>query len=187
MRMSKPDDIALILERFGRVFQNDAHVAGLKPTQWEALRYLARANRFSRNPKALTAYLGMTKGTVSQTIIALERKKLIRKKTGPKDKRSVQLELTSAGRLLLEKDPISAIRNTAIKLKKTDRDALTDGLKQLLRVTLDERNGVPFGVCKTCRYFRAHAEGGDPHRCALLDVSLSDEDSELHCIENEAA
>ncbi len=185
--MSEPDDIALILERLGRVFQNDAHVAGLKPTQWEALRYLARANKFSRSPKALTAYLGMTKGTVSQTIIALERKKLIRKKTDPKDKRLVQIELTPAGRSLLKKDPISKVRKTAEKLDKPDRIALAGGLKDLLRATLDARHGAAFGVCKTCRHFRRNTDNGAPHRCALLNAPLTDDDSELHCIENEAA
>ena len=37
---------AHLLERLARLVHNDAHVDGLKPTQWESLRYLARANRF---------------------------------------------------------------------------------------------------------------------------------------------
>lgn len=72
--MRSVDDILILLERIGRVLQNDGHSEGLKPTQWEALRYFARANRFSRSPSALTAYLGMTKGTVSQTVGALEKR-----------------------------------------------------------------------------------------------------------------
>ncbi|HIP78057.1 MAG TPA: MarR family transcriptional regulator, partial [Kiloniellaceae bacterium] len=65
--MDTADDLGLLLERLARVLQNEAHSEGLKPTQWEALRYLSRANRFSRTPSGVTAYLGMTKGTVSQT------------------------------------------------------------------------------------------------------------------------
>jgi predicted transcriptional regulator len=45
---------------------------GLNPAQWEALRFLARANRFSRSPAAVADYLASTRGTVSQTLIALE-------------------------------------------------------------------------------------------------------------------
>ncbi len=183
--MSESDEIAVILERLGRVFQNDAHVAGLKPTQWEALRYLARANKFSRNPKALTVYLGMTKGTVSQTLNALDRKNLITKKTDMIDRRNVHLELTRPGKLLLEKDPIATIRKKAESLGKTNRSALSGALKQLLGAILSEHDGRAFSVCKTCRYFRGRAAGGNPHRCALLDAPLSVEDSAQICVEAE--
>ena len=100
------NNIAILLERIGRVLQNDAHTHGLKPTQWEALRYLGRANKFSRSPSAVTAYLGMTKGTVSQTLAALERKGLIEKSSDPADKRNIHINLTSAGDELLEEDPV---------------------------------------------------------------------------------
>ena len=61
-----------LMERLSRLVGQTGHAHGMKPAQWDALRYLARANRFSRTPGALTAYLGATKGTVSQTVIALE-------------------------------------------------------------------------------------------------------------------
>ena len=48
--MTSSQDMPVLLERLARVLQNEAHTGGLKPTQWEALRYLARANRFSRTP-----------------------------------------------------------------------------------------------------------------------------------------
>ena len=54
-----PERIAALIERIGRLLSTDAHAGGLLPVQWEALRY--RANRFSRTPAALTAYLGLTR------------------------------------------------------------------------------------------------------------------------------
>jgi len=74
------EHIAALIERIGRLLSTDAHAAGLLPVQWEVLRYLRRANRFSRTPAALTAYLGLTKGTVSQTLRALEGRGLVRKR-----------------------------------------------------------------------------------------------------------
>lgn len=185
--MSSVDDILILLERIGRVLQNDGHSEGLKPTQWEALRYFARANRFSRSPSALTAYLGMTKGTVSQTVSALEKKGLVEKATGDADRRLVRIELTAKGQKLLSRDPLEALASSFSRLPASQRQDLKDELGAFLRSTLRQRGGRPFGACKTCRYFQKNASGGAPHKCGLLQEPLSSTDSELVCVEHEAA
>src|SRR6266540_3826854 len=85
------------LERLSRLMRASEFGDGLNPAQWEALRYLARANRFSNSPGALTRYLAATKGTISQTVIALERKGYIAKANRPGEKRSIILTLTARG------------------------------------------------------------------------------------------
>lgn len=72
----KPDALkaADLIERIARLMQAEEQKGPLNPAQWEALRYLAKANRFSRTPAALAEYLGSTRGTVSQTLIALEKR-----------------------------------------------------------------------------------------------------------------
>ncbi len=70
---------AALIERIGRLIGSESHANGLQPVHWEALRYLSKANRFSQTAAALTAYLGLTKGTVSQSLKALEAKGLVRK------------------------------------------------------------------------------------------------------------
>lgn len=67
-------EAARLIDRIERLARSGVPVHGLNPAQWEALRYLGRANRFSRTPAGLAAYLGSTRGTVSQTLIALEQK-----------------------------------------------------------------------------------------------------------------
>lgn len=47
-------------------------VAELQPVQLSALHYLARCNRYSDTPLGVTEYLGLTKGTVSQSLKVLE-------------------------------------------------------------------------------------------------------------------
>jgi DNA-binding MarR family transcriptional regulator len=185
--MSGVDDILVLLERIGRTLHNDGHSEGLKPTQWEALRYFARANRFSRSPSALTAYLGMTKGTVSQTMTALERKGLIDKTTGAADRRHVQVEVTAKGRKLLKSDPLDGMAAALSRLPAGHRRELKNDLGEILRMTLRQRDGHPFGACKTCRYFQKNAPGGAPHKCGLLLEPLSTADGEMICVEQEEA
>ena len=185
--MTSSHDLPVLLERLARVLQNDAHTGGLKPVQWEALRYLARANRFSRTPSALTAYLGTTKGTVSQTLGALERKGLVAKETDPADRRQIHLVLTEAGASLLDDDPIQAILQSTAALSEPDGAGVAQGLQTVLTETLRRRGGHPFGACRTCRFFRADHPDGAPHRCALLDAPLSAGDRDKICVEQEAA
>lgn len=184
--MESAESSTILLERLARILQNETHAGGLKPTQWEALRYLARANRFSRNPSALTAYLGTTKGTVSQTLNALERKGLLTKKTDPADRRQVDIDLTKKARHLLDEDPIHLLTDATASLPAGEQAGLTDGLRTVLEEALRRRGGRPFGVCRSCRFFRADDSQGAPHRCGLLDVPLSDSDSRQICVEQEA-
>ena len=69
----------------------------LNPTQRMALAYLARANRFSRCPSHVAEYMALTRGTASQTLKALVRKKLIRSQRSSKDGRSISYQVTEQG------------------------------------------------------------------------------------------
>ena len=185
--MSNPAPLSHLIERLARVLQNDGHSDGLKPTQWEVLRYLSRANRFSRTPGAVTAYLGMTKGTVSQTVLALERKGLVGKTIAAADQRSIQLELTRKGRNTLRNDPAALFEEAAASMTNVKRTQLSSGLEAVLKTLLERREGRAFGACRTCRHFRKSHAHGSPHYCSLLDESLSAEDGDQICIEQEAA
>src|SRR3546814_12965729 len=99
------DPLSDLLARTARLIAGDGHSAGLKPVQWQALRYLAIANRFSRTPGALAAWLGQTKGTVSQTVGALERKGLVERTGDPDDRRLVRLSLTEAAHAMPGRAP----------------------------------------------------------------------------------
>jgi DNA-binding MarR family transcriptional regulator len=184
--MKNSTDLTVLLERLSRVLQNETHAEGLKPAQWEALRFLSRANKFSRTPSGLTAYLGVTKGTVSQTVNALESKGLVAKKTDAADRRQVQINLTTKGRRLLAVDPIEAAMKAGSKLSAAEQRETARTLEALLKGMLRERGGRPFGACRACRYFRANDPQGAPHRCGLLDEPLSKGDSDLICVEQEA-
>jgi DNA-binding MarR family transcriptional regulator len=176
-----------LLERIGRLLRSVRHrTEGLNPAQWEVMRYLARANRYSRTPTALTRYLGATKGTVSQTLIALERKGLLRRVADPRDRRGIRLGLTPRGRAHLQRDPIPDLLDS---IDPALLGRLETDLFELL-VHLQHRNRHrPFGQCGSCRFFRRGDAEGDPngpHRCGLTSEPLSNLEADQLCAEHEA-
>lgn len=181
------DRLSDLLTRTARLIAGDGHSAGLKPVQWQALRYLAVANRFSRTPGALTAWLGQTKGTVSQTVGALERKGLVARSEDSEDRRLVRLSLTPAGYGLLAEAPEAVSDAMTAGLATPERAALESLLARMLTGHLAKRGYRPFGQCVDCRHFERDAADGAPHRCGLLALPLSDADADAICIEQEAA
>lgn len=184
--MNNSDSLSLaaahLIERLGRVLRSGDLEAGLQPVQWEAMRYLARANRFSRTPAALASYLGTTRGTVSQTVIALEAKGLVTKTRDARDGRSITLDLTAQGRNVLKTSALGLLA-TDIRAA-TDAEQLANDLDAVLRHALARRGHQPFGVCKSCVHFRPNLGPGERrHFCALLKEPLSDRDGELICVE----
>ena len=175
--------IAWPLERLTRLMRTGEHEGGLNPAQWEALRYLSRANRFSNSPIGLTRFLGSTKGTVSQTIKALERKGFIAKSPRQDEGRSICLNLTPAGSAILQDDPLTEFSKSMDDLSGKTRRRLAKGLADLLETDLKRREQPSFGICSTCRHFRENEEAG-PHQCQLFDVELSAAESQMICVEH---
>ena len=192
--MSECLRISELVDRLGRLAHGLQYASGLNPAQWEALRFIARANRFSRTPGAIACYMGTTRGTVSQTLISLEAKGCILRKRSPDDRRTVALELTQAGRELIEEDPLCLVLRAAGSLSREEQGRLADGLEGLVRA-VQEAKGIPeFGPCLLCAHFRPapaapdrEGEAEEECRCALNDAALAPEETGMLCVEFEAA
>ncbi len=191
MAESKPElTISALLDRVGRVTRGLQFVDGLSPAQWEALRFLSRANRYSCGPSALADFLGTTKGTVSQTLIALENKGYLRRLRTERDRRTVRLELTPAGRGLLKRDPLLVVDDAVAGLPAGERNAITEGLDRLLRNVQQRLGANDFGVCETCSLFAAEGAAGEhdgPHRCGLTNEPISEGEVRLICVNHQTA
>lgn len=184
--MTNEFGIAELVDRLGRIAHTLQYTGGLNPAQWEALRFLARANRYSCTPTALAEFLGTTKGTVSQTLIALESKGYVRRTRGRTDRRSVDLALTDEGREMLRNDPIGLIERVGDELPPPVRQALTDGMGSLLKSLNQAQQHPAFGVCADCNY--CHQAGGEsrsaaPCYCGLANDPLTEEDTHLICVD----
>ena len=188
--MIEAGTFAASVERLARLIHALQFSAGLNPSQWEALRYLARANRFSASPSALARYLGITKGTVSQTIIALESKGYVDRVRGRPDGRSVHLELTPKGWCLLNDDPLCAVDAIGKSLPVAERDAAMKTISQLLESLCREKGSEAFGVCGDCSHLEAKpcAKGkGNDCACKLANEPLKQGDVSKICVNFKAA
>ncbi len=180
---------ARLINRLDRLARAADHRGGLNPAQRDALRYLGRANRFSRSPAALAEYLGATRGTVSQSLIALEAKGYVRREPHPRDRRAVTLGLTAAGRAVLREDAGVALLAEAVAAGAgAEAATLARLLEATLAAAIARNGGRAFGICRTCRHFRAdaHPATSRPHHCALLDVPLGEFDAGAICVEHAA-
>jgi len=191
MAKQKTDESpAEVLERLTRLVRAGEYAGDLNPAQWGALRYLARCNRFSNSPVALTRYLGATKGTISQSLIALERKGLIEKSARPGEARSVVLTLSPAGEQRLAGDPWNVVDTLLDEAGGKGRKKLGNVLGKMLD-GLTRARGLPsFGVCASCRYFR---EGGAPdevkgkHWCLNFEEPVTKTEAEKICASHDPA
>lgn len=155
----------------------------LQPVQLEALRYLAGCNKFSDTPMAVTEYLGQTKGTVSQTLKALEAKGLLTKQQNPNDKRSAHLKITPQGRALIaESIPTPAFLAVSDAMNNAERDALGTQLHKLLSGLLQANRMRTFGLCSSCKHHRKTAAG---YHCNLVNQPLAQSEVNLICREHE--
>ncbi len=176
------------IERISSLIRSEARLTGveydLQPIQLSALYYLSRANRYSNTPQGVSDYFGLTKGTVSQTLKALEKKGLIQKSPDSKDGRVVHLKVTGSGRKLLKQSlPSPMVSGFWEGLKKSEQTQVTEILRQQL-LQMQMANGMKsFGLCRTCRFNSKKGEG--KFFCELTKENLSMNDTELICREHE--
>jgi DNA-binding MarR family transcriptional regulator len=182
-------EAAQLVDRLERLARTGEHEDGLNPAQWEALRYLARANRFSRTPAALADYLASTRGTVSRTLASLEEKGHVSRESNARDGRSVALALTPRGEQALRRDPLFAIARDIDRALGAEAADLRDGLRRILQQAIARNDGKAFGLCAGCRHFCSNVRPSSrqPHHCALLEEPLSEADSSAICVEQEDA
>ncbi len=175
------DRMTSLVDRLGRAVHCLQFAGGLNPAQWAALRYLGRANRYSRTPTAISDYLGTTRGTMSQTIKALEAKGLIGRETSGRDRRAVLLRLTGAGEAALENDPLHCVASVAGVLGD-EMDEASRFLDRVVDCLQAKSGGLNYGVCTDCTHFCRNSFAEDVHRCGLTGDPLSVADSTKICV-----
>lgn len=168
-----------LIDRLGRIISADEWRDDINPTQWTALHYLARANRFSRSPSQVSDFMTATRGTVSQTLKALARKGLISEVRSEHDKRSISYSVTSKGQKRIRKPGV--LDDALSSMKTPEQSSLVVGLEALAGKALAQRGAKTFGVCQLCVYHRKMNDGGF---CELLSESLSAAEVKQICHEH---
>jgi len=158
--------------------------ASLTPSQWSALRFLARANRFSRTVSAVAAFQATTRGTASQLIKGLEAKGLLRRTADARDRRTARLDLTEAGLAQPQHDPFVHLVEAASTLAVDERDVLADLLRRLAVAVVQRRQQAFAGECGQCRHLEhADVPAGDIRmRCGFSGEGLTATDAGQVCV-----
>jgi len=172
------NEIRFLLDRLCRLAAAEEWTADLNPSQYAALAYLARANRFSRAPSQVAEYLASTRGTVSQTLKALCRKGYVAEARSETDRRSISYVVTEAGLEALRKAAL--FEQPLASYSDPEATDLTHSMKLLLQRVLQSRGNRPFGICRECAHHRTRNDG---RYCALLEVKLNEAEAEEICFE----
>jgi DNA-binding MarR family transcriptional regulator len=178
---ASPARLTDLLDRINRMARGLQYAHGLNPAQWDALRFAARVNKYSRSPGALARFLGTTKGTASQTINALEKKGLLTRQADPEDKRIRQIVLTPAGEALLARDPLNCLDVAVRNLTPEVADVIAAGLGQLTRDLQDRCGGNDVGICFQCGHFGGVTRDGGA-RCGFEQADVPCEEANKLCI-----
>ena len=183
----KPNLMYERMERIANLMRSSVRKSGLskglQPVQMEALHYLSRCNQYSNTPMAVAEFLGLTKGTVSQTLAVLEGDGLVTKTADDKDRRVVHLKLTQSGQAALTSAiPPESLSSALEHLSQSEREAV-DAALNTLWASLQKVNGLKtFGVCATCRY-HISAENGQA-LCGLTQDALMTAEHDKICREH---
>jgi DNA-binding MarR family transcriptional regulator len=177
--MTSIDPLRELLNRLVRLLSADQRQGVLNPVQRAALTYLARANRFSRQPSHVADYLAATRGTTSQTLKSLLKKGYVSEEQSSTDRRITRLSLTAAGQRAA--DESRELDRLLEILPEAERQALSAGLGKIVTALIVRRGGRSFGLCATCRFHQTQKAGAF---CGLLQMPLTAQEPNQICQEH---
>ncbi|MCP3411130.1 MarR family winged helix-turn-helix transcriptional regulator [Bradyrhizobium sp. CCGB01] len=175
-----------LLGQMARILWFEGTKHGLRDREWMALRFLSRANRFSRTPSALASYVGTTRGTASFIIGELERLGYLERKRSATDKRSVTLSVTQQGKKFLVRDPISVLLEPIAVLDDETKIRFRDTLRHVLDQADAAEQRHHTDVCKRCIFLREDRAGTDgkaaaEFSCRLFRAPIAEAEIDLLC------
>ncbi len=172
-----------LIERISSLLRSEERkkyaAIGLQPVHGQVLEYLAKCNKYSNTHASVAEYLGLTKGTVSQSIQILERKRFLEKSIDVRDGRVVHLSLTETGQALIDElKPLNIFKQAEAKISQHEFDSIDNALQTTLALLQKVNQIKSFGLCQSCHYF-----GIEEHhyQCLLTNEPLDREDTDKIC------
>ena len=184
--MNLPRESIELLEQVARILWFEGTKHGLRDREWMALRFLSRANRFSRTPSALASYVGTTRGTASFIIGELERLGYLERKRSAQDKRSVMLSVTQQGKKFLLRDPVNVLVEAIAVLEDEAKVSFRDALRHVLDQSDAAEQRHHTDVCKRCIFLREDRSTTDSRTtaefsCRLFRAPIAEAEVDLLC------
>lgn len=172
-----PDRIAELLVHLGRAVHSEDAASELTAAQWTCLRFFARANGSTRTPSAFASFQATTRGTASQIIKSLERRRLVTATRSERDRRSVCFDLTEQGRTMLGSDPLRVLVGLIDGLKEAESARFLATLSALASELAAQRDVPSFGTCRDCSHFGT--SGGVAYCACMAEELAAGETSKL--------
>lgn len=166
-----------------------AKKAELNPTQLSILDLIG-GRPGGMGVQAIARHLALSQPTVTDSVMALERKGLV-EKLPVADRRAVTIVLSGAGRAALAAaDEAGNSMSGAIdSLESSQQEALLLALMGMIR-HLQETDAIPVQrMCISCRHFEPlrHANADRPHHCHFVNAAFGPPDIRIDCREHETA
>ena len=176
-----------LLVQAARIWYFEGSRHGLRDREWMALRFLARANRFSLTPSALANFVGTPRGTASQIVKVLEKKGFLLRQPAADDKRSVILCVTAQGEKFLGHDPINVLVKAIAALSVERQTSSRDALRQVLDWLDITQHRQHADICKECTFLTENsAEAAAGHAspqftCRFFRTAITPDETALLC------
>lgn len=175
-----------LLGQVARILWFEGTKHGMRDREWMALRFLSRANRFSRTPSALASYVCTTRGTASFIIGELERLGHVERKRSTKDKRSVTLSVTQQGKKFLARDPVNGLVEAIAVLDDDSKIRFRDTLRHVLDQADAAEQRHHTDVCKRCIFLREDRTASEnkttvEFTCRLFRAPIAEAEIDLLC------
>ena len=180
MEYSDLDSIDFFNALLRSTYRRTATRHDLPVVHGDILAYLSRCNGYSDTVLAAAEYLGLTKGTVSQSIKLLAERGYLGRVPDEKDRRVQHLVLTEKGLLYVAdlKEDIQA-RLEGIEISSAYSRLFKTILGDLARqVQRRQAKSSAFGTCRSCRFHRPSDE--EVGSCAKTG-SLAEADMDKLC------
>ncbi len=174
------EDCADLIVHLARLAHSGPGAAQLSAAQWTALRYFARANRFSRTPSAFSEFHATTRGTASQTVKSLVSMGFLERRSNEADGRSALIEVTDAGHAMLAQDPLADLRRALAEQPAEVRAALMTHLRAATETLAERRSARTFGRCDECSHCAPRDTGA---YCHCTQAMLRAEEMGALCID----
>ena len=179
-------ELAELIEQIGRIAYSAGNQEGLTPAQWTALRFFARANRFSRTVSAFAEFHSTTRGTASQTVRGLVQQGYLTRYRSERDARSSCLETTEKALVALKDDPLEDLARAAGVVPGRARPSLAVHLTLVLGELAERRGRRSFGSCTSCGHFKGDGFPSAEYSCGLVGEKLAAEEIEQICVKFES-
>jgi DNA-binding MarR family transcriptional regulator len=183
------------IERLAVVLKADqwaaAGAAGLNPLQIQILSLLAGRGKAGMRVSRIAAHLGISQPTATDSILSLERKKLVERLGDPADSRATVARTTNGGRSTLRAAAVAASASSQAlgTLNAQEQAELLFLIVKLIR-SLQISGALPEQrMCVSCRYFRpnAHKNSNAPHHCDFVNAAFGAKDLRIDCGDHESA